>query len=327
MKKLLLLLVFINSCTLAFNQVIKGNVLDKKTNSAVMFATVYFNGTFVGTITDEEGRFELDISKYNSMPLTISAVGYYSFTMPEYSTDEPLTIYLTPKVFELNEVVIHDKSLVKQRRANLKVFKDEFLGTTANSSKCEIVNEEDITFNYNSDKDSLIAYALKPLIIDNRALGYKITYYLDKFEYCKKDRSFLYKGNIIYKEDLTSNEKLKETFERKREKAYLGSRMHFFRALWANDLAANGFIIKDSSGKYLSYKDIVVQDIHHNKTLKYTTNFKLYYNLQLSYLVLRKRMIFFYKNGYFDMSAIYWKEKMAEQRVADLLPYEYQLEQ
>jgi hypothetical protein len=68
---------------------------------------------------------------------------------------------MTPKVYEFSEVVINAKSHVRERKMNLRVFKDEFLGTTSNAMKCDIMNENEITFNYDSDRDTLKAFASK----------------------------------------------------------------------------------------------------------------------------------------------------------------------
>ena len=203
MKKIILIFLFINFNIVAYNQVIKGTILENKTRIPIL-ATVYFNGTFVGTQSDLDGNFELDISKNTSMPLTISSIGYYSVNLTSFSTNKPLIIYLTPKVYEVKEVVISSKSLVRKRKANLNLFKKVFLGTTANARNCKIINENDITFNYDSDRDTLKAFASKPLLIINRALGYKITYYLDRFEYSKRDRSMLFTGTLIFNEDLAN---------------------------------------------------------------------------------------------------------------------------
>jgi hypothetical protein len=56
-----MMLLFSGLNIVAYNQVIKGTVFDKKTNEKIGFATLYFNGTFVGTYSDENGHFELDI--------------------------------------------------------------------------------------------------------------------------------------------------------------------------------------------------------------------------------------------------------------------------
>ena len=119
MKKLALILFFIHLSIVAISQVIKGTVSDKNTKSGIGYASVYINGTFIGTNTDEDGNFELDISKNPSMPISISAIGYYSVTVDEYSVSKPLIVFLEPKIFELKEVVIKAKAINRQRRANM----------------------------------------------------------------------------------------------------------------------------------------------------------------------------------------------------------------
>ncbi len=324
MKKLPLFTLFIIFTTTAFTQVIKGTIFEQDTNNFVCFANVYFNGTFVGTTSDANGNFELSISKNRSMPLTISAIGYYSVTLSDFSTTEPLIIYLKPKTYDLGEAVVSSKSLERQRRRNLKLFKEEFLGTTANAEECKILNESDITFNYDSDEDTLKAFASKPILIENSALGYKVTYYLDKFEYYKRKEATFFCGNIIFGEDET-NEATQELFEEIRKYTYLGSKLHFFRALWSNDFESNGFTVTNSTRQSFLCKEIVIQD-HGNKYLSYTENLYVDYGKNFSYIQFLKPKVYFDKTGYFDPSGINWKGKMAEQRIADWLPYEYSIE-
>jgi hypothetical protein len=135
MKRYIIPLLFI-ACfqSHVYCQIIKGTVLDRSTSSPIQQAIVYFNGTFVGTYTDSKGNFELDILKNNSMPLTVSALGYSSITLNDFTTNKPLIVYLNLKVYELNEVVVSAKRNAKSRRENLKLFKVIFLGTTENAS-------------------------------------------------------------------------------------------------------------------------------------------------------------------------------------------------
>ncbi len=198
MKKRLLILIFTMLQFISYGQVIKGVVIDKNTSKEIEFATVYFNGTSTGTCSDQYGNFQLDISRYVTKPITISAIGYYSKTMANFLVNDKNVIKLKPKVYSINEAAIQSKSLVRQRRINLRLFKEEFIGTTDNSWNCEILNEEDITFNYFNDEDTLKAYAKKPLIIKNSALGYNITYYLDVFEYYRDSKFVFFSGNFIF---------------------------------------------------------------------------------------------------------------------------------
>lgn len=327
MKKSLLLVILANYFAFSFGQIIQGTVLDKQTKEKIVYAAVYFSGTFNGAYTDQNGNFKLDISKNTSMPLSISAVGYYSFTLNNFSSGKPLTIYLTPKIYDLNEVVIKSKSLARQRRLNLQIFKNVFLGQTYNADQCTIVNENDITFNYENDKDTLRAFASKPIQIVNGALGYKITFFLDKFEYDRKNRTFFYKGEILFNEDATQTVNQKQSFDLQRREVYLGSRMQFFRNLWADNLKEAEFLVQNLSGENLNYKKLVIEKSHNKKYLTYPENLIISYRsgFMKSNIVFLKDTVFFDGNGYFDASSIIWEGDMALQRIGDILPYDYVL--
>jgi hypothetical protein len=316
----------ININLIAYNQVIKGTILDNKTKSVIYSASVYFNGTSVGTLTDEKGNFQIDVSKYRAMPLTISAIGYYSATLTDFSTSKPHLVYMNPKLFELNEVVVKAKSQNWKRRENLTIFRSEFLGTTANSLNCEIINENDIKFRNSGDNDTLWAYSTKPILVKNKALGYNITYYLDEFEYDKQSQSFIFKGNILFKEDSASAGSNKTYFEKKRKNAYLGSRMHFLRALWTDDLNSAGFTVRNSANEIISAEKLIYHD-GSAKYLRYPGGIGIsYYTKQsTSFINFLKEKVYFDPNGYFESDGITWEGEMARPRIADLVPYEYTL--
>ncbi len=325
MKKIVLLLLSLNTCLVAYNQVIQGTIFDNKTKEVVYPASVYISGTFVGTLSDQNGNFQIDISKYPSMPLTVSAIGYYSVTINNISIKKPLLIYLNPKLYELNEVIINAKAKPRERRENMVIFRNEFLGTTGNSLNCEISNEDDIRFINSPDNDTVKAFAVKPIMINNKALGYGITYYLDKFECCKQSSTFSFKGNIIFSQDMSSDETKKKYFVKKRKNAYLGSRMQFFRALWINDLNEAGFTVRNSANEVLSYDRIVTQADSHTKYLAAQGNLGIcYFTKQpTSFIVFLKNLVFFDANGYFEPDGISWEGEMAKPRIADQLPLEY----
>jgi CarboxypepD_reg-like domain len=329
MKRIVLFLLVVNFFQVGHTQIVKGTILNKSDNLKINFASIYINGTSVGTNSDQNGYFELDITKYGSLPLTISALGYYSVTLTDFSSDKSLVVYLTPKMFELNEVVIVAKSQTREKKANLKLFRSEFLGTTYNANNCVIMNDNDIIFDNGPSGDTLRAFASKPIIIYNKGLGYKITYYLDKFEYYRKSKSFLYKGNAIFNEDLASEMTQKKFFEKRRRNAYLGSRSHFFASLWTNSLKSNGFVIRNSADQILNYEDIVIVRAGFKKYLSYTGNLSIYYlsNSQNSLIELFKikDSVFFDGSGYFDGSNVRVIGQMAKQRIGDLLPYDYKL--
>jgi hypothetical protein len=327
MKKIILLLILIYFFQNGHAQIIRGTVLDKSDNIKINFASIYINGTSIGTNSDQNGYFELDITKYGSLPLTISALGYYTVTLTDFSSEKPIEVYLTPKTFELNEVVVVAKSTAKERKANLRLFRDQFLGSSYNGQNCIIMNEGDITFKNDTSRDTLKAFASKPILIVNNALGYKITYYLDKFEYYRKSKSFLYKGSAFFNEDMSAALTKKNFFEKKRKIAYLGSRSHFFSSLWTNSLKSNGFIVRNSVDEIINYEDIVIVRTGFKKYLSYKGDLYIYYLSKSpnSYIEPLKDQIFFDSNGYFDGSGLKVVGQMAQQRIGDFLPYDYKL--
>jgi hypothetical protein len=327
MKRIVLFLLLVNFFQVGHTQLVKGTILDKSNNLKINFASIYINGTSVGTNSDQNGYFELDITRYASLPLTINALGYYSVTLADFSREKPIEVYLTPKTFELNEVVVVAKSTAKERKANLKLFRDQFLGSSYNGQNCVIMNEGDITFKNGTSRDTLKAFASKPILIVNNALGYKITYYLDKFEYYRKNKSFLYKGSAYFNEDMSAALTQKKFFEKRRKNAYLGSRSHFFSSLWTNSLKSNGFIVRNSVDEIINYEDIVIVRAGFKKYLSYKDNLYIYYLSKSpnSYIEPLKDQIFFDSNGYFDGSGVKVIGQMAQQRIGDLLPYDFKL--
>ena len=321
------LLVFLGlSCVLNLQgQIIKGVVLDEQSGDSIDFASVFFSGTFVGTITDPEGRFELDISKYRNRPLTISAMGYYTYTIAELNPAEFLQVSLKPRIFEIEEVSVSTKSLVRQRKACLRRFRREFIGSSSNAQRCYILNEEDITFNYGSDRDTLKAYASKPLHLMNFSLGYEITYHLYRFEYQRKTQTTLYTGDIVFKREMAGNEKEVAKFKRRRAYTYTGSCSHFFRSLWADELDESGFYIRQAkNGEYLGYADLVLETLQGKKYLVSFEDLHIDYFEHTSHASFIKNRVFFEADGYYDPIAVIWSGTLAKQRVADFLPYEYQ---
>lgn len=321
-------------CIDGFSQVVRGRVLEINTNKPVDLASVYFNGTLYGTNSDQNGNFQIEIPQGLSYPLVISSIGYYSVTLLKFSSDTSLLVYLTPKAYILKEVIITPMTRMekRQRARDLLLFRNQFLGETPNAEKCVITNERDLKFKYDSDNKTLNAFCSQPLIIKNYALGYSIKYYLDKFEYCESENSLLIIGNYIFIEDTTLSKKL--AVKSRREEAYYGSRMHFFRMLWENKMELQDYTIVDSSGFVLAYDQLVKRC---DETCKPDDAYMIYKgdiyviykyspdkgNSNRKSLLNVDSTVYFDKNGYFDPYPISWQGNMARRRIGDLLPFEY----
>jgi hypothetical protein len=308
-----------------------GTVRDQNTRAPIDHATVYFSSTSNGVFTDQSGKFEIDVSNYRGMPLAVSALGYYSNEVPKPDPEKNYTILLAPKTYELNEVVVEAKGRAYKAkfRRNMDEFRKQFLGTTINAQKCEILNESALYFS--SHDNILIAYSFKPLEIINNGLGFKITYFLDRFEYEPDRHTVVIRGDILF-EDLKSNYSAGKAdwFEKRRNTAYLGSRMHFFRCLWGNTLDSSGFELKSEINEKLLYKNIVFEDKQDtsekiNKYLNYDGVIKICYFSKnpTSSVTCITHPVYFEKSGYFEPLDVSWSGEISVQRIGDLLPFDY----
>jgi hypothetical protein len=284
----------------------------------ISYANVYYQGSFCGTQTDSTGYFS--IQQKQGLPLIISAVGYHSKEIHSNSPNDVLQIVLRSKNIKLDEVTIKDRSLVKKRNKYLRIFRRSFLGNDISSKDCYIQNEEAIKFNYQL-KDTIQAFSNVPLKIVNVALGYELEYFLEKFEYCKKKQAINYHGTVRFLNDLKSSDSL--TISKRREYMYYGSRMHFLRALWSNELQNEGFVVKNKNGENLNLGDLVRKDKIGKGILFISEKLYLEYYASQSELTFPNGMTSFEKDGYFNPSSMLWSGVMAKQRVANLLPFEY----
>jgi hypothetical protein len=330
--KLVIIIILCLIATASKGQLITGTILDGTVDKPIPYAIVYINGSFVAAYSDIEGHFQLDVTGYSSMPLIISALGYNTLTITEIPIGKKLLIYLEPKVFELNEIVVSAKPNKKARAKNIKFFKSVFLGETYNAKRCEILNEDDIQLQITSNGDTLKVFASNPIIVKNNALGYTVTYFLDYFKYCFSDKLLKMRGNVLFKEDLSSKKSDNQMFEKRRIRAYNGSRMHFFRALYNRTLFEEGFRIDDIM-EVVDYNNIGLSNIVNTedqakllicrKKLPYGYKVLFVSNHLPSALVMVNDFVVFKKNGFFDGNSVIWEGEMAKQRIGDLLPYEY----
>lgn len=300
---------------LAKAQSIRGVVLDSISGKPIGGAVVYIDKTFKRDVTDTSGVFEL-VSPGTRFPIMVSSMGYHTKAIATYPDNNLLKVYLTPKPFELKMVTIGSDGM--EMADKIRIFKREFLGTSSNARKCEIENIDDIDFLYDKSSGMLTASAGKPVIIHNKELGYRLQYYLTSFTYSPGLISLV--GNELFEEDILGKAMDTVAVKGKRAGTYLGSRMHFIRSLWNNDLANNNFKVYDINNNSLSYSDIVgIKD--DQKFIRFIPILKILYRNKSGFAQLSGE-IYIDSNGFYS-AGITWREDLGKKRVGDLLPFEY----
>lgn len=210
-------------------------------------ASVFWASTSYGTVTNTDGSFSLPLpDRSGTYSLTISYTGYSTFqkniTLP-LTTAQTLKITLYPKPEELKDVVVRPYEKADWTTWG-KFFSELFLGTMPEAAQCRIENTRAIEFRHYRKSELLEAHASKPLVLVNKALGYRIQYVLEDFAYSFKEKKFQFAGFALFTEMQTNNKKQAARWEMARQKAYYGSQMHFMRALFANRLSEEGFEVR-----------------------------------------------------------------------------------
>lgn len=254
MKNYLFFALFLLSLSASLAQTVTGIVLDSKTKEPIVGASVYFHNTSVGTITNFEGVFTIDLKFKINSPLVISHLGYLTHQEPNLQFNGEFKVYLREDINALDEVYVVYKD-EWTRAYKLKQFREQFLGTSKYSKSCTILNEHDIIIRFNEEENQLVASVKKPLLIKNEALGYEIKYDLQDFkvDYSSKivNDEVVYNVEYVYYSgssfftpvDSFNNYKVNKN----RRKAYEGSVMHFMRSIYKSALKEEKFTVaKDS---------------------------------------------------------------------------------
>lgn len=246
MKRLAGIIFFILATTAGFSQrLIKGRVVNAATGDPVPGSSVFITNTSKGTTSNNAGIFELHDVPPGKHELIISCIGYETNVFP-FSDDQlplQLKVELNIKVKEMENVTV-EPSVEEGWDKWGRSFMENFVGNSANASKCNIKNEKEIKFRYYKKSSRLIAYCDGPVILENKALGYTISYQLENFEVNFDERSVTFLGYSLFTPFEDGGKSKSQKWDNNREEAYNGSIMHFMRSLYANRLLEEGFEVR-----------------------------------------------------------------------------------
>lgn len=244
---------------------VAGTVTEAGSNNPVVYATIYINGTTIGTITNPEGLFSLD----NVVPpceIVISHISYETEIIDfKYFKDTVLQIKLNPRDVELGIIEVMDKNL---REENLKHFKNRFLGTDYWGKNAFILNDSVLVFSREKASDREVHFfeseflpvdsssvlftvnAKAPLLINMPLLGYKLhinlIHYTELLTGNIDDYRFHTLGYFYFQTEEDASKRKTNRFGKKRLEAYYNSDRHFCHSLYNNQLLENGYEVLHS---------------------------------------------------------------------------------
>lgn len=220
--------------------VLVGRVVDASTHSPLVDAHVFIASSTIGTVTDGAGRFRLPRVPIGANTVYVSMVGYAPARIDSLfrrNVTYTVTFSLEPVVVEGPEIMVTGERDPKWRRS-LRKFERLFIGESPNAAECTIENPEVLSFDTRW-WGKITARASEPLVITNRALGYRITYYLEEFE--AAGGTIRFDGEPLFEPLQPPDSATARKWRDGRRKAFAGSFRHFMLSLLRDTYLEEGF--------------------------------------------------------------------------------------
>lgn len=236
-KLTVLIALFLFAHSIMAQNFIKGVIIDHK-GKPIALASIYFNNTAIGTVSNYDGSFTLHHNLKTNADLIISHLNYDTKLVFIAANNNVILSEVLDSKTELPEINVEPFEKGKWKKWGT-LFKEQFLGVTENSKLTTIENSKDIEFRYYKGSNRLVAVGKKPIQIKNKALGYTVEYDLQNFDYYFDQNYCSYSGFVYFK-----SEKDTSPFLENRKQTFNGSRQHFILSLYQNKLLEEGFEVK-----------------------------------------------------------------------------------
>ena len=240
MKKILFL-TWIIPLTLSGQRYISGRITDAKDGNPIPAVTVFFTNTTVGTTTDTEGNYRLEIPGEGSYSLTVSHVGYQSVIKDIEPGIASIVFNVAMYIKELDEVEIVTQVRFRQRDINL--FWRTLLGKNPSRRTIQATNPETVYYYYNPETRILKVTCREPIQIINYETGYHIQCVLDNFTHDYNTAHSEWSHQCVFTELEPANLRQKNNWEAKREEIYKVSLTKFIKSLYNNTLHNDGYVL------------------------------------------------------------------------------------
>ena len=219
-----------------------GTVTDSTSRAPLPGVHVFIAGSTIGTTTGDEGRYQLTGVPPGNQRLYVSMLGYASATVDTLlRADRSYTIdvALQPTVLESEGVTV-EAERDDEWAERLQKFKRLFLGRSTFADHCILTNPEVLRFEDGWFKP-FRAEASEPLVVNNYALGYRITYFLEEFTH--SGATTRWDGEPLFDPLVPKDSAEAAKWRDNRQRAYTGSMRHFLRALLNNRVREEGFML------------------------------------------------------------------------------------
>ena len=239
----LLMVEFSTSDVMAQQQArarIEGQVLDAGTRTPLEGVHVFVSRSKTGSVSDQNGRYAFTLP-LGAHRIVVSRVGHETQThdvMVRAPRAYRLDFDMAEEVMVLGEISISDERDPEWDQ-QLEKFEEFFLGATPNAEHVEILNPEVLDF---AEHDgALYASASEPVMLVNRALGYRIEHHVHQF-IVDGDETWQ-DGESFFTEMTPASEEEADRWTENREKAYNGSAHHFFQSMMQDRTRQEGFLV------------------------------------------------------------------------------------
>lgn len=217
-----------------------GVVLDAEADAPLPGVHVFEAASLHGTVTDTEGRFRLAASP-GPLRLYVTMIGYEPVRRalePAPGAEDTLVVRLHTSVLAVPAITVEaDRDRRWPRR--FRRFRTMFVGTSPNADSVRIANPEVLDFD--GGLGWLSARAAAPLVLENRALGYRVTYFLHAFD--ARGGTVRYDGEPLYETLAPQDSTEAARWAQARVRAFRGSFRHLLLALLAGRSEDEGFTL------------------------------------------------------------------------------------
>ncbi len=207
-----------------------GTVVDDSTGAPLSAAHVFVSGTMTGTVADDSGRFRLTGVSDGAKRLYVTHVGYEAKKMDLVLPPDTTLAFgfrLEPTVLEAGHVTVSDERS-EEWYEHVDRFNRLFVGSSEEAERCHLLNPEVLYFD-TAWWGKFEAGADRPLKFENRALGYRVTYYLTEFE--ERGDIIRWDGEPLFAPLTPRDSSEAARWAENRKRAFYGSLRHFLLAL------------------------------------------------------------------------------------------------